>query len=159
MFTITGSKEKTVMAKTEEIVNSVSRISAGTAIKGDLASSNDLRIDGRFEGRIIYKGRSVIGETSEVSGEIVCTNADIWGKMKGDIYVKDTLSLKKGSKADGNLNIKRIIVELGAAFNGVCKMITEEEFDKKSSALDSELNAGLRSAEPGAAHANSEKRK
>lgn len=136
------------MAKTEEIVNSVSRISTGTRITGDLSSSNDLRIDGKFEGRIISKGRIVIGETAEVSGEIVCSNADIWGRLKGDIYVKDTLSLKKGSKADGNLNIKRIIVELGASFNGVCKMIADEEFDKKASAMDSELGAGLRNGQP-----------
>lgn len=136
------------MGKTEEIVNSVSRISAGTKITGDLSSSNDLRIDGKFDGRIISKGRIVIGETAEVSGEIVCSNADIWGRMKGDIYVKDTLSLKKGSKADGNLNIKKIIVELGASFNGVCKMIADEEFDKKANAMDSELGAGLRSAHP-----------
>ena len=113
------------MARTEEIVNSVSRISTNTRIKGELSSSNDLRIDGYFEGKIISKGRIVIGETAEVCGEIVCTNADVWGKLKGDLFVKDTLSLKKGSKADGNLNIKRIVVELGASFNGTCKMINE----------------------------------
>ena len=73
------------MARTEEIVNSVSRISSGTKISGELFSTNDLRIDGCFSGKIFSKGRIVIGETAEVSGEIICTNADIWGRLKGDI--------------------------------------------------------------------------
>ena len=144
MFIITEKRKgRTIMARTEEIVNSVSRISTNTRIKGELSSSNDLRIDGYFEGKIISKGRIVIGETAEVCGEIVCANADVWGKLKGDLFVKDTLSLKKGSKADGNLNIKRIVVELGASFNGTCKMINDEEFDKKAAAVDEELHAGL----------------
>ncbi len=130
------------MGKTEEIVNSVSRISAGTKITGELTSTNDLRIDGHFEGRIFSKGRIIIGETADVSGEMICVNADIWGRYKGDIYVKDTLSLKKGAKVDANLNINKIVVELGVAFNGTCRMITTEEFDKKASVADSEANAG-----------------
>ena len=86
------------MGKTEEIANSVSRISSGTRITGELFSTNDLRIDGSFNGKIYSKGRIVIGETAEVSGEIVCANADIWGRMKGDIFVKDILSMKKTRK-------------------------------------------------------------
>lgn len=114
----------------EENINSVSRISAGTSITGEMYSSSDVRIDGRFDGRIFSKGRIVIGETAEVTGDIICSNVDMWGKVKGNLYVKDTLSLKSGSSVDGSLNIRRFIVEIGASFNGTCKMITAEEFDK-----------------------------
>ena len=127
------------MGKTEEIANSVSRISSGTRITGELFSTNDLRIDGSFNGKIYSKGRIVIGETAEVSGEIVCANADIWGRMKGDIFVKDILSMKQGSKVDGNLNVNKIIVELGVAFNGTCRMITTEEFDKKAAEVTGDM--------------------
>ena len=94
------------MARTEEIVNSVSRISTNTRIKGELSSSNDLRIDGYFEGKIISKGRIVIGETAEVCGEIVCTNADVWGKLKGDLFkmINDEEFDKKAAAVDEELH-------------------------------------------------------
>ena len=57
---------------------------------------------------------------------------NICGKLDGNVYVKDTLGLKEGCTVNGNLNIRRISVELGSVFNGNCKMINEGEFDKLS---------------------------
>lgn len=124
------------MAKVETTVNvnSVSRISAGTVIKGEIVSPNDIRIDGLFEGKVISKSRVVIGESANVKGEIICENIDLWGKVEGNLYVKDTLALKEGSNMNGNLHIRRLLVELGATFNGSCKTITEAEFDKLTGA-------------------------
>ena len=122
------------MAKTEPTVNvnSISRISAGTVIKGEILSPTDIRIDGTFEGKVHSKGRVVLGETAIVKGDIICNNIDLWGKVEGNVYVKDTLSLKAGCSMDGNLHTRRLSVELGATFNGSCKTITEAEFDKLS---------------------------
>jgi cytoskeletal protein CcmA (bactofilin family) len=120
------------MAKTEPTVNvnSISRISAGTVIKGEILSPTDIRIDGSFEGRVQSKGRVVVGESATIKGDIVCENVDLWGKVEGNLFVKDTLSLKDGCVVSGNLHIRRLSVELGATFNGNCKTITEAEFDK-----------------------------
>ena len=120
------------MAKVETSVNvnTVRRISAGTVIKGEIVSPNDIRIDGLFEGKVISKSRVVIGESANVKGDIICENIDLWGKVEGNLYVKDTLALKEGSNINGNLHIRRLLVELGATFNGTCKTITEAEFDK-----------------------------
>ena len=120
------------MAKTETIVNvnSISRISAGTVIKGEIFSPTDIRIDGSFEGRVHSKGRVVIGESAVIKGDVVCDSIDMWGKVDGNIFVKDTLSLKEGCVVNGNLHVRRLSVELGATFNGNCKTITEAEFNK-----------------------------
>ena len=120
------------MAKSEPNlnVNSISRISAGTVIKGEIISPSDIRIDGTFEGKVQTKGRVVVGETAVVKGDIICENIDLWGKVNGNVYVKDTLALMEGCQVDGNLNIKRLSVELGATFNGNCRMITDGEFNK-----------------------------
>ena len=66
------------MAKleTEVNVNSISRISAGTIIKGEIMSPYDIRIDGTFEGKVQTKGRVVIGEKANVLGDIA-TNENI----------------------------------------------------------------------------------
>ncbi len=120
------------MAKTESMVNvnSISRISAGTVIKGEIISSGDIRIDGTFEGKVQAKGRVVIGESAVIKGDIVCHDIDLWGKIDGNVFVKDTLALKDGCVVNGNLHIRRLSVELGSTFNGNCKTITEAEFDK-----------------------------
>ena len=124
------------MAKVEPTVNanSVSRISAGTVIKGEIQSPYDLRIDGSFEGKIQSKGRVVIGESAVIKGDIICDNIDLWGKVEGNLFVKNTLALKDGCKMDGNLNISKLSVELGATFNGTRRTITEAEFNKLTGA-------------------------
>ena len=121
------------MAKTMEPVvnvNEVSRISTGTVIKGEISSPNDIRIDGSFEGKIHSKGRVVVGEKAVISGDIICDNVDFWGRMTGSLYVRDTLTLKEGCTVNGDLHIKRLVVELGARFDGNCRMLADGEFDK-----------------------------
>ena len=120
------------MAKMEPVVNAnaISRISAGTIIKGEILSPCDIRIDGTFEGKIQSKGRVVVGESAHIKGDIVCDSIDLWGKVEGNVFVKDTLNLKEGCSVTGNLNVRKLSVELGATFNGNCKTITEAEFNK-----------------------------
>lgn len=111
-------------------VNDVTRISQGAYITGDLVSSTDVRVDGRIDGKIQSEGKIVVGETAKLSGCLMCKNLDFWGKMEGDIYVKDTLSLKSLAVVNGNLHVRKLQVELGAQVNGSCKMITEQEYDE-----------------------------
>ncbi len=116
-------------------INDVSRISAGTVIKGDITSPNDIRIDGTFEGRIFSQAKVVVGEKAIIKGDIICNNADFWGTMiKGNFFVKDTLSLKDTCIVDGDLHTGRLQVELDAKLTGGCRIITEEEFNQLTSA-------------------------
>ena len=113
-------------------VNEVSRISTGTVIKGEINSPNDIRIDGVFEGKIFSKGRVVVGEKAEIKGDIVCENVDFWGTMTGSLFVRDTLTLKDTCSVNGDLHVQRLVVELGAHFDGTCKMLKEGEFEHVS---------------------------
>lgn len=110
--------------------NEISRIAVGASIKGDMSSHTDIRVDGNVNGVLHSEGRIVVGESSGLSGKLLCKNLDLWGTMNGDIYVEDTLSLKASSTINGNIFVNKIQVEMGAQLNGSCKMITEEEFKK-----------------------------
>lgn len=123
-------------------VNEVSRISTGTTIKGEISSPNDIRIDGRFEGRISSDGRVVVGDKAEIKGDIYCENLDFWGRLSGNLYVKDTLTLKDSSVVNGELHVKRLVVELGAHFDGSCKMLTDKDLEAFAAASDSQSEAG-----------------
>ena len=113
-------------------VNAVSRISEGTSVTGELSSSSDIRIDGTVKGKMFSEGRIVVGENAFIEGEIFCNDLDLWGRVKGEIYVKDILSLKNTASVEGALHVRRIQVEMGASINGTCKMITDEDFSKPS---------------------------
>lgn len=105
-------------------LNAVSRIAEGTIFKGEIESKSDIRIDGTFDGRINSTGRVVIGEGANVKGEILCGDADIFGKVEGSLTVKGVLSLKSSCSVKGDLTIAKLSVELGASFDGSCKMIS-----------------------------------
>ncbi len=109
--------------------NNVSHISAGTVVKGEMSSVADIRVDGSVQGKVYSKGRVVVGEEAEITGTLACNNVDFWGKIEGDIYVKDTFSLKGTASVNGNIHVRRLQVEMGAQINGTCNMISEEDYD------------------------------
>ncbi|MBO6097054.1 MAG: polymer-forming cytoskeletal protein [Bacteroidales bacterium] len=112
-------------------LNEVSRISAGTAFKGEITCTGDIRVDGKFDGRLNSKGRLVAGEKAVMNGDVICQNVDFSGKMdKGTFYVADTLSLKSGCSVTGDLRYKRLQVDLDAKITGTLSALTESEFVK-----------------------------
>lgn len=120
------------MQKTSEQgagINDVTRISKGATINGDLISSSDIRVDGVINGKVLSDGKIVVGEQAALSGSLFCANLDFWGKMEGDIYVKDTLCIKSTATVNGNIRVHKLQVEMGAQINGTCKMISEQEYD------------------------------
>ena len=120
--------------------NDVNRIAYGTKLTGDLASGNDIRIDGDFEGRLYCAGRLVVGEKAVLKGDFFCVNVDFSGTMNGgNIYVRETLSLKSGCSIEGNLFFQRFQVELDSRFTGACKVIGEDEFNKVSAPVEALL--------------------
>jgi cytoskeletal protein CcmA (bactofilin family) len=114
-------------------INEVNRIASGAIFKGDIATANDIRIDGTFEGRLYSEARVVVGEKAVVKGDIFCTFVDFSGTMtEGRFYVKDTLTLKAGSSVHGDLFFERLQVELDAKFIGKCQVIGDAEYNKVS---------------------------
>ena len=93
------------MTKIEPVVdvNDLSRISAGTVIEGNMSCNGDVRVDGVISGTLYSSGKIVVGESAHISGTVLCNMVDFWGKMDGDIYVKDVMSLKNTAEVTGNI--------------------------------------------------------
>jgi cytoskeletal protein CcmA (bactofilin family) len=56
-------------------------------------SEGDIRIDGTLSGNLIAKANVFIGPEGDVEWNISGLPADILGKLKGDIKIKDMLQL------------------------------------------------------------------
>ncbi|MFI5133578.1 MAG: polymer-forming cytoskeletal protein [Chitinophagales bacterium] len=102
--------------------NGTTLISAGTTLKGDISSSSDLRIDGTVIGNIQSSSKIVIGSNGVVEGDIFGNQADIVGKVSGNIRAKDLLQLRGECVVNGNLYAAKLQVEPTATFNGQCHM-------------------------------------
>jgi cytoskeletal protein CcmA (bactofilin family) len=97
-------------------------ISIGTKVKGEIESDGDVRIDGMLSGKIIAKGKVVIGKDGVVDGEIHCKNTDISGKVNATMVVKELTVFKSTAVFTGDVSTSRISIETGARFTGSCKM-------------------------------------
>jgi cytoskeletal protein CcmA (bactofilin family) len=103
-------------------LGNVNRICDGTEIKGSVKSSTDFRIDGKIEGNIQCDGKIIIGEKSYIKGEIVSKNMEISGRVDGTVSVDGLLSFKSTAVVDGEITTNKLIIEVGAIFNGNCHM-------------------------------------
>lgn len=113
--------------------NGTTLIGAGTTVKGDISSNSDLRIDGTIVGNIHSSAKVIIGANGAVEGDINGNQADIIGKVSGNIKVKDLLQLRGDSVVNGNLYATRLQVEPSAIFNGQCHMGAAEAVKEVSS--------------------------
>src|SRR5258705_9468992 len=102
--------------------NGTTLISAGTSLKGDISSNSDLRIDGTIVGNISCSSKIVIGASGIVEGDITGNQADIVGKVSGNIKTKDLLQLRGDCIGNGNVYAGKLQVEPTATFNGQCHM-------------------------------------
>src|SRR5690606_13825118 len=99
--------------------NSINVISKGSRIEGDFYSKgSDIRIDGNVLGSIHCESKMVSGVGSIIEGDVHSVNADISGKIIGNLVIKDTLFLKSTCVIQGNIQAKKMIMETGAIFDG-----------------------------------------
>lgn len=99
--------------------NAISRIAAGTVIIGaEIKTQCDIRFDGDYTGNITSDSRVIIGETAHLKGEIRCGSLDVFGSLEGDVFVKDTMTIKSEASFTGHIQSGRLVIELGAQFEG-----------------------------------------
>jgi len=85
----------------------------------------NLRINGKFEGKLEIKGSLAIGETAMVNAEIVGENITIAGKVKGKITATQRLSLLPKAVLEGEIRTKKLVISEGALFEGISHMISD----------------------------------
>ena len=117
-----NTKNKTDMQQEKTNGNGATLISAGTTVKGDISSNHDLRIDGTIIGNIQCSAKIVVGANGVVEGDLSGNQADIVGKVSGNIRAKEILQLRGDCVVIGHLYAGKLQVEPTATFNGQCHM-------------------------------------
>lgn len=120
------NKDKNSFTSEKNFTNSATMISAGTVLQGDVTSDNDLRIDGTIHGNIRCSAKIVVGPSGKVEGNLEGLQADITGKVYGNISVKELLQLRGECCVEGNIQTPKLQVDPTAIFNGKCQMSVPE---------------------------------
>jgi len=99
---------------------SFSILGADTAIKGDIAASADLHVDGRVEGDIACASL-IQGESSEILGAVKVQSARLAGTVRGTISASELVILKS-ARIHGDVQYDSLTIEPGAQVDGRLSM-------------------------------------
>lgn len=120
--------KKTHEQKTEKVDTIIGN---GTNIHGSINADGNLRIDGNVEGDVTIKGDVFVGKTGIVNANVKGNNVTVAGEIHGNIVVEDKLELHSTAKVYGDIEVDKLIINEGAVFKGLSKMVSDKEsFDK-----------------------------
>jgi cytoskeletal protein CcmA (bactofilin family) len=107
-------------------------VSTGMRIEGELRSSGNIRIDGTVTGKVQTSQDLVVGMGAQIEADIIAQNALIAGTVKGNVTVKNSLSISETGKIIGNIICTHISIKEGGHFAGACQMREPKTENKES---------------------------
>ncbi len=111
-------------------VNQHSMIGKSIVIKGEIASSDPLYIDGCVEGLINAPAHRVtIGREGKVRADISAREVVIMGEVCGNLIGGDRVEIRSDGSLMGDLTAHRICIEDGAFLKGAIDVLQLSETD------------------------------
>ena len=92
-------------------------IGEGVTIKGEITNAEDVQIDGIAD--ILLKTDNItVGAKGDLRGTIEAQNADIWGKVDGDLKISNTLTVQELGSVSGKIEYVKLQIKLGGNIMG-----------------------------------------
>ena len=85
----------------------------------------NLKITGRFTGKLDTKGTLTIGQSAVVEAHIQGENIIIAGRIKGNVIAKKMLVLMPSAVLSGDISTPKLNIVEGAVFQGRCQMLDD----------------------------------
>lgn len=114
--------------RTSEAERPVSRdlvnIGKSVIIKGELSGSENLTIEGQFEGKIQLRDNVLtVGPNGRIKADLLfAKTVDILGRVTGKITAVDIVSIRENGAVEGDITAPRIAIADGAHFRGSVDM-------------------------------------
>ena len=109
-------------------------------IKGDTTYVGGIRLDGKIIGNVNVLGGNngtlIMGEGSEVKGDIIVHNAIIGGKVTGNIRALNYIEIHPKADISGDIEYKVLEVHAGAKIQGVLKMMSTSAIKQYAKEID-----------------------
>lgn len=114
------------LGKSESNESDFGWIGRGIEVKGDIAFSDKLQVDGKVTGKLTSDtGTLVIGESGRLDSQIDVGVCVVHGELHGNVIARSKLEIRKTGRVHGDVITPVLLVEEGAVFNGAIRMTQE----------------------------------
>jgi cytoskeletal protein CcmA (bactofilin family) len=100
----------------------LSIISAGTVVSGDIECSGVLKVEGRVNGSVRRARQLMLAKEGAISGDVTASEVVVGGVIDGNVTAAERLELQTTAVVNGDIATKSIVVMEGARINGGVKM-------------------------------------
>ncbi len=94
----------------------------GATFKGELEFEDTMRIDGKFNGKIVSKNELIVGESAHIEGDLHVGRVAISGTVVGKIIAEQRVEIHRNGKVYSDIDTPALVIEEGAIFQGNCVM-------------------------------------
>jgi len=115
----TGARGGSRAAGTE---TTLSIISAGTIVSGDVECGGVLKVEGRVDGSVRRARQVMLAKDGAIHGDVAADEIVVGGVIDGNVSATDRLELQPTAVVNGDISTKSIVVMEGARINGSVKM-------------------------------------
>ena len=114
-------------------------IGKSVSIRGELSGSEDLFLDGRFEGTInLSESRLTVGPNAEVTADLNVRDVIIFGHLTGNIQASGRVDLRQSAFVGGDISAGRLSIEESAILKGRVELKAVVESQTKSAPTSAE---------------------
>lgn len=100
----------------------LSIVSAGTTVSGDMECTGVLKVEGRIHGSVLRAKQVMLAKDGAISGDVSAQEIVVGGVIDGNVSADDRLELQPTAVVNGDITTKSIVVMEGARINGAVRM-------------------------------------
>jgi cytoskeletal protein CcmA (bactofilin family) len=94
-------------------------IGKSVSIRGELSGSEDLFLDGRFEGTIhLAESRLTVGPNAEITADLDVRDLVVFGRIDGNVHASGRIELRQSAIVNGDIIASRLSIEESASIRG-----------------------------------------
>ena len=94
-------------------------IGRSVSIRGELSGSEDLFLDGRFEGTIhLAESRLTIGPNAHITADLHVRDLIVFGLVDGNVQASGRIELRQTAVLNGDIVASRLSIEESASIRG-----------------------------------------
>ena len=102
--------------------NTLSIISSGTIVTGDIECPGVIKVEGRIEGSIRRARQVMLAKDGAIGGDVSAVEVVVGGSIDGAIAAVERLELQSTAVVNGDISTQSIVVMEGARINGGVRM-------------------------------------
>lgn len=100
----------------------LSIISAGTTVTGDVDCGGVLKVEGRINGGVLRARQVMLAKEGAIHGDVTAHEVVVGGVIDGGVTASERIELQTTAVVNGDIATRSIIVMEGARINGAVKM-------------------------------------